>query len=1154
MRQRLMLALLLGFSLLAFAVVTLSAYAAPVIWEDDFGSELTQLTGADDREQHVFLDFDFPYFGTYYTGIFVNTNGLINFQADVAPYNSNKVEDFINAPCPMIAPFWSDMDLTSTGKVFFNQFNGRAVITWDRVGSFMNPLAFFTFQVQLMADGRIIFGYNGIPDTISELDEALVVGLSQGNGSSSASRKNYTDGELCWPGLKAYKFTPSGTIYEVFEVGIKPFDLDDSNLIFMPFPGISRDGLVRQDGRKNKRPVADAGSDQVGYEGSSIAFDASGSSDPDGDSLQYRWDYENDGTWDTDWSNDPIASRTWTDNWTGRVKVEVSDEESSFTDTAKVTVNNVAPTIDAGADQMINEGDTFVSPGIFSDPGADIWTATVNYDDASGDQPLSFNPDKTFSLSYVYTNNGTYTVTVRVTDDDGGMGNDTVIVTVNNVAPVVYAGADTNINEGDSFTSSGSFNDPGVNSWEATVDYGDGSEAQTLALIGKTFSLSHVYADSGTYTVTVIVTDGDGGTGSNIATVTVNNVAPVVYAGADTNINEGDSFTSSGSFNDPGVDSWEATVDYGDGSGAQSLVLTDKRFNLSHVYADNGAYTVTVTVTDGDGGTGSDIVAVTVNNIAPVVYAGADTTVDEGSTFTSSGSFSDPGADSWEATVDYGDGSGVQTLILTDKTFSLNHVYADNGAYTITVIMTDDDVDVGTGTLTVTVNNTSPVVEAGDEQYTDEGTRVSLDPATFTDEGWLDTHTAVIDWGDGTVEAGTVDEAGGEGTVSCSHIYGDNGVYVVSVTVIDKDDGMGSSTVTITALNVAPTVGEITSQLDPVEVNVAISASADFTDPGALDTHTAEWDWGDGNISPGTVDETGSSVSGDYTYANADVCTVVLTVTDDDGGSAQSTFQYVVVYDPNAGSVTGGGWIDSPEGAYAPDPSLTGKANFGFTSKYKKGDEIPTGQTEFNLHAADLNFHSTDYQWLVIAGAHIKLKGSGTINNAGDYGFMLAATDGQLSGGVDKFRIRIWDKDANDEIVYDNQMGDAEDADASDAIEGGSIVIHGDKEKGPQAAPSLLPRDSRLLTSFPNPANPGVWIPYQLSSASEVVVRIYDVTGRLVCTLDLGYQPAGFYDSRSKAAYWDGNNEASEPVANGVYFYSIKGNDFTAIRKMTIAK
>jgi len=151
----------------------------------------------------------------------------------------------------------------------------------------------------------------------------------------------------------------------------------------------------------------------------------------------------------------------------------------------------------------------------------------------------------------------------------------------------------------------------------------------------------------------------------------------------------------------------------------------------------------------------------------------------------------------------------------------------------------------------------------------------------------------------------------------------------------------------------------------------------------------------------------------------------------------------VVVYDPSAGFVTGGGWIDSLEGAYTSDPSLTGKANFGFVAKYQKGADIPSGETQFQFKVADLNFHSTSYQWLVIARAKAQFKGSGTINGAGDYGFMLTAIDGQINGGggVDKFRIKIWDTQT-DEVIYDNQIGDADDNDVTQAIGGGSIVIH----------------------------------------------------------------------------------------------------------------
>lgn len=121
-----------------------------------------------------------------------------------------------------------------------------------------------------------------------------------------------------------------------------------------------------------------------------------------------------------------------------------------------------------------------------------------------------------------------------------------------------------------------------------------------------------------------------------------------------------------------------------------------------------------------------------------------------------------------------------------------------------------------------------------------------------------------------------------------------------------------------------------------------------------------------------------------------------------------------------------------------------GKATFGFVSKYEKGATTPTGNTEFQFKAGDLNFHSSSYDWLVIAGHKAKFKGEGTINGEGNYGFMLSAIDEKLtpSTDVDMFRIKIWDKNDNDAIVYDNQMGDTDDGDATQAIRGGSIVIH----------------------------------------------------------------------------------------------------------------
>lgn len=149
-----------------------------------------------------------------------------------------------------------------------------------------------------------------------------------------------------------------------------------------------------------------------------------------------------------------------------------------------------------------------------------------------------------------------------------------------------------------------------------------------------------------------------------------------------------------------------------------------------------------------------------------------------------------------------------------------------------------------------------------------------------------------------------------------------------------------------------------------------------------------------------------------------------------------------VWYDPSAGFVTGGGWITSPSGAYNPSPSLTGRANFGFVSKYQKGNSVPSGNTEFQFNAANVSFKSTSMDWLVVAGARAQFKGVGTLNGVGGYSFMLTAIDGQIAGGggTDKFRMKIWA--AVGGLVYDNMLNAPDSSDPTTVLGGGNIMIH----------------------------------------------------------------------------------------------------------------
>ena len=255
--------------------------------------------------------------------------------------------------------------------------------------------------------------------------------------------------------------------------------------------------------------------------------------------------------------------------------------------------------------------------------------------------------------------------------------------------------------------------------------------------------------------------------------------------------------------------------------------------------------------------------------------------------------------------------------------------------------------------------------------------------------------------------------------------------------------------------NFPPELGGISVSPNLVALGAgAVNANGSFTDPDKLDTHTAIWNWGDGTTSTGTVAEANGTgtIGGSHTYAAPGVYRVTVTVSDAYGNSDQAVYEYVVVYDPSAGFVTGGGWVMSPPGAYAADPALTGKATFGFVAKYQKGANVPTGNTAFEFQAGSLDFQSVSYQWLVVGGAKAQFKGAGTINGAGRYGFMLTAIDGQLNGGggSDKFRIKIWNMDNGDAIVYDNLMGAADDANPTTVLGGGSIVIH--KSGGAAAA------------------------------------------------------------------------------------------------------
>jgi len=640
----------------------------------------------------------------------------------------------------------------------------------------------------------------------------------------------------------------------------------------------------------NQVPAGDAGGPYAAPEGTPITFDASASSDPDGDPLTYRWDFDADGTWDTDWSADPTTSYTWGDDRTGTVVLEVSDGELSDTASVSIAVTNVSPRIESTTIPSGDEAGSLLFKVQVADPGSDDlvvswsgactgWSAPTTY----ANDPAAFpDPDPspdvhprdiTDRQTVLCGDDGTFVWTVKAVDDDGGETTSGGTFSVGNLAPSLTIPPPSFV----------------------TVDE------------GIAWTLTATAEDAGSDDLTFVWTWEDGPT-------------------------EASTYFNDGVGPDPDG-SWDGTYPF---------AATD---TSTHTYGDDGTFTVTLRVEDDDDGFLEVTTTFSTTNLPPALTISppSSTTVDEGTLVTLTATAEDPGSDdltftwTWthgptETNTYFNDGVGPDPDPSPGGTFpftasdSSSRIYGDDCACLVTLRVEDDDGGVLTVEAAITVVNVDPTVLTSDASG-DEAASIAF-AATFSDPGFdlgagdsFEDFTATVDWGDGSSETVSVTEIPGgpgiltTGSLAASHVYGDNGAFVVTATVCDDNDGCGTATASITVLNVAPSpsIDEVTQgdahlpvgrffPLDPIAFN------GSGVDVGSDDL-TLSWSWGDGTAdtvgathfndgvgpdpfpSPDGAYPFSAKDSVDHTYALPGDYVVTLTATDDDGGTAQTSIE-----------------------------------------------------------------------------------------------------------------------------------------------------------------------------------------------------------------------------------------------------------------------
>jgi hypothetical protein len=600
----------------------------------------------------------------------------------------------------------------------------------------------------------------------------------------------------------------------------------------------------------------------------------------------------------------------------------------TVTDTVQLADQSVLAT--GGMTISAVEGNTSVSQPLatFVDPaGADAlgdYSASIAWGDGGTSAGTISSAGGTFTVSatHLYAAEETYPIKVVIHHDTALDATVAATANVSDPAVVPTGGFTFSGTEGAMAASQvvATFSDPGgpevLNDYLASVDWGDGtSSIGTISFnaVGNLFTVTapHLYLGEGQFTITATISHD--AAPLNATTSTANIVDPMLVATGQFTVSAVEGANSAvgtlATFTDPGgnepLANYAATVAWGDGSVSAGIVGFDNTHHVytvtgNHVYTEQGFYSAAVSIHHG---TAIDSPATSVVNVSDAPLAptgGYQFSAAEGtlSAVETLATFTDPGgvestAD-YSATVLWGDGATLPGLVTGPDgngvfTVSGSHIYSEEGAKNITIVMHHDVATNVTVASQATVADQSVTVSGGLTVTAAEGAMSSAQPlATFVDPAGneaMSDYTATVAWGDATSSPGTITFNGGLFTVSAAHLYAEEGSQPITVTVHHDSapDASGTSQAVVSDAAVVASGGYTFAATEGVAA--ATQTVANFYDPGgkeAIGDYSANIAWGDGVTSPGTIGFDAQhavfTVAGAHLYAStgSQVITVVI--------------------------------------------------------------------------------------------------------------------------------------------------------------------------------------------------------------------------------------------------------------------------------------